>query len=210
MSTYYNLLQTYSTRPPDRSSRDDLNGIVPFPNATASVLDTDMFEGFEQRLKELVHAYLDDAYGPGWARWFFGAGGEIDSDEEDLKNKLKSGIMLLASNIQPDTDYERIDSDTIFQSPGPWGSLRVALLDLSVTFFTGLREGPPGPDGDAANNLLAPQRSIYDEIRRNNQASGFGDIYSPGSELTTFRLLSFKDILEEFLESNDKGEWEDT
>ena len=61
MSTYYNLLQTYSTRPPDRSSRDDLNGIVPFPNATVSVLDNDMFEGFEQRIKELVKVYVDDA-----------------------------------------------------------------------------------------------------------------------------------------------------
>ena len=168
----------------------------------------------------------------------FGAGGEIDRDEDSLKEDLRQATIKMMDNIRPfaggsgDDRFDRSNWD-LLQRPGvlsgggnglstafglepresgPFAKLKEALLDLSVTYFTGPRVGGspvPGVNEPEERNrvLFDSVPSNIEELRRANEARGLGFVYSPGSELNIDGLRGTLEALETFLRNNDVGNW---
>ena len=98
----------------------------------------------------------------------------------------------------------------------PFADLRQALLDFSITYITGKRAGTTfalgGTEVEDDDIVASYYRTIPSELearRKDLELANLQVIYTGGT-LTTGGLSAIRDQLEEFLENNDDGEWEDT
>ena len=98
----------------------------------------------------------------------------------------------------------------------PFADLRQALLDFSITYITGKRAGTTfalgGTEVEDDDIVASYYRTIPSELearRKDLELANLQVIYTGGT-LTTGGLSAIRDQLEEFLEINDAGEWEDT
>ena len=228
--TKFNTLQTkyVNLRDMDRFLYAGPENTPPFSTFSTSPGPSGRVPAIWSTIEEIQDAYLDDTYGPTWARWFFGAGGEIDNDETSLKDKIRDGRNKLIDNIRtgvpehaiyhapyrnaiqsviqlkPPIVSDQTSSDRLRQTP--FAVLYNELLDFSTTYITGLRKGGGEGNGTFLDVDPSLQRQSLELLRQ----SGLESIYSRGSVMTEGGLLFIRDQLEEFLANNDDGEWEDT